>query len=427
MAFKAVLSRQSGFTYSRRAHCAGLLAAALGVPFRSATARELAPECPEGQGDSWRDMTQFLAAARPNGSIGHGAEVFDHFVGHWELDCTYFDAEGGVRRTAGEWHFGWILGGLAMQDVLYFYPPGQRPNHPANLRGGTTVRVFDATTKQWTVTWNNAAAGWAITLHGGAVGDRIVLMGVDIDGSALRWSFNDISADQFLWRGEISKDDGTTWRLEQEMTVRRSKLLRVANARVLHPVWERLDGPGLEAADVRIGSESIEWQGTVVLMMDRQTACLRYALTCSPAWEFMRGDIEIVNAGEKRRLHIERTTGQWFCNGTLRPDLVACRDVDIMGTPATNSLPIRRLVWAPNEPHALQTAFVRLPSLDVRPEYQRYTRLTDTIDEVTPFLYENVRSGFRAELAIDSDGLVVSYPAHWRRVPGAADRRTSNG
>jgi uncharacterized protein len=177
---------------------------------------------------------------------------------------------------------------------------------------------------------------------------------------------------------------------------------------------------------VRIGSESIEWHGTVVLMMDTRTACLRYTLTCSPVWEFMRGDIEIAAAGEKRRLQIERTNGQWFCNGTLRPDLAACRDVDIMGTPATNSLPIRRQVWALNQPHALQSAFVRLPSLDVRPEYQRYTRLTDTIEEVTRFLYENVRSGFRAELAIDSDGLVVSYPPHWRRVLGAADRRTSN-
>lgn len=255
MAFKASLSSESGFVHSRRAHCAGLLAAAFGVPFRSATARDLAPQCSEGQGDNWRDMTQFLAAVRPNASIGRAAEIFDRFVGHWELDCRYFDAQGGVRRTAGEWHFGWILGGLAMQDVLYFYPSGQRPNDPANLRGGTTVRVFDVTTKQWTVTWNNAAAGWAITLRGGAVGDRIVLMGVDVDGSALRWSFSDISADQFLWRGEVSKDNGTTWRLEQEMTVRRSRLPQVANARVLHPVWERLDGPGLEAAEVRIGSE----------------------------------------------------------------------------------------------------------------------------------------------------------------------------
>jgi hypothetical protein len=428
MAFQGVLSHQSAIIHSRRAHCAGLLAAALGVTFRSAAARQLAPVCAEGQGDDGHDMTQFLAAAGPNTSIGSGAEVFDRLVGHWELDCAYFDADGRVRRTAGEWHFGWILGGLAMQDVLYFYPSGQRPNDPAERRGGTTVRVFDAQTKQWTVTWCNAVAGSAITLHGGAVGDRIVLMGADVDGSTLRWSFNDISADKFLWHGEISKDNGTTWRLEQEMSVRRSKRVAIANVRVLHPAWERLDSPGLEVANVRIASESIEWLGTAVLAVDTRAVRLRYALTCNAAWEFVRGDIQIENAGGKRRLLIERTNGQWFCNGALRPDLAACRDIDIMGTPSTNSLPIRRQVWAHNETQALQMAYIRLPDLDVRLEDQRYTRLTDTLEGVTRFLYEDVNSGFRADLGIDGDGLVVSYPPYWRRVVlGPVDRTLSHG
>jgi len=58
-------------------------------------------------------------------------------------------------------------------------------------------------------------------LKGGAVGDRIVLEGVDRDGSPFRWSFNDIRRDSFVWRGEISSDGGKTWRLEQEMRLKR--------------------------------------------------------------------------------------------------------------------------------------------------------------------------------------------------------------
>ena len=58
-------------------------------------------------------------------------------------------------------------------------------------------------------------------LKGGAVGDRVVFEGVDGDGSPFRWSFNDIHRDSFLWRGEISADGGKTWRLEQEMRLKR--------------------------------------------------------------------------------------------------------------------------------------------------------------------------------------------------------------
>jgi hypothetical protein len=48
-----------------------------------------------------------------------------------------------------------------------------------------------------------------------------VLLGTDVDGSALRWSFNDIKSDSLYWKGEISSDGGKTWRVEQEMHLTR--------------------------------------------------------------------------------------------------------------------------------------------------------------------------------------------------------------
>jgi hypothetical protein len=61
----------------------------------------------------------------------------------------------------------------------------------------------------------------ALVLHGGADGERIVLLGTDVDGAKLRWTFNDIRPDSFLWRGETSPDGGTTWRTEQVMHLKR--------------------------------------------------------------------------------------------------------------------------------------------------------------------------------------------------------------
>lgn len=63
--------------------------------------------------------------------------------------------------------------------------------------------------------------GVFLTVQGGAEGDRIVLRGLDADGSQLRWSFNDIKDDSFTWRGEKSRDGGKTWKLEEEHHMKR--------------------------------------------------------------------------------------------------------------------------------------------------------------------------------------------------------------
>jgi len=38
----------------------------------------------------------------------------------------------------------------------------------------------------------------------------------------VRWSFSQITADSFLWRGQISADGGLNWRMVTEFTARRT-------------------------------------------------------------------------------------------------------------------------------------------------------------------------------------------------------------
>lgn len=160
-------------------------------------------------------------AERGHPSLGAAADAFDRFVGSWDMDGIFTAADGAQTTTAGEWHFGWILGGRVMQDVLYFHPKGHRPERADERRGGTTVRLFDPKAQQWLVSWFAALRGEVIHLKGGAEGERIVLHGADVDGSSLRWSFSDIQPDRFRWLGETSADGGRHWRVEQEMHLRR--------------------------------------------------------------------------------------------------------------------------------------------------------------------------------------------------------------
>src|SRR6266568_3578186 len=64
----------------------------------------------------------------------------------------------------------------------------------------TGVRGVDPKTDKWTIMFAAPSFNVAIRMEGGAEGDRIVLRGHDDHGAELRWSFNDITPDSFIWR-----------------------------------------------------------------------------------------------------------------------------------------------------------------------------------------------------------------------------------
>ena len=161
------------------------------------------------------DMIRMLSSAGPNPSLSPAAQLFDRFVGTWDLDCTFYDPKGNTSRLVGEWRFGWALDGKIEQDVIIEHHGNER------IARGTTLRFFDAKLGKWRIVWIAPPTGNVAKLAGGGVDDRIVLEGIDVDGSPFRWSFNDIRPNSFLWRGEISQDGRKTWRLEQEMHLTR--------------------------------------------------------------------------------------------------------------------------------------------------------------------------------------------------------------
>ena len=159
------------------------------------------------------DMVAVLPAQAPHPSLGHHADLFGRFVGTWDADYSFIAEDGSIRRSRGEVLFGWILDGYALQDIFLSYPKSGSTDERKMVTG---VRFVDPKTDKWTVMFSAPAFGVAIRMEGGAEDDRIVLRGRDDKGDLLRWSFNDIRPDSFVWRGETSHDGGKTWRLEEE-------------------------------------------------------------------------------------------------------------------------------------------------------------------------------------------------------------------
>jgi hypothetical protein len=182
----------------------------------SAHSASIAKEAEGVPVDSRRDMITALPAAGPHPSLGDQARVFDRFVGTWDCDYATYSEDGKVTRFSGEVIFGWIIDGHAMQDIWISQPKG------ATERSiGTSVRYYDGKSATWRVVWIAPTADTIIKLTGGLVGDRIVLLGQDTDGSPLRWSFNEIHPESFVWRGESSRDGGKTWWLQEEHHMKR--------------------------------------------------------------------------------------------------------------------------------------------------------------------------------------------------------------
>jgi len=145
--------------------------------------------------------------------------LYGRFVGSWDLDVTHFAADGTPRRRKGEWHFGWALEGRAIQDVWIVPPRGaQRAGDAAaNINSyGTTLRIFDPRIDAWHVQWFDPVTQNISQMIGRAEASDIVQDGMAADGRLIRWRFLEIEANSFLWRGEISSDQGASWRVVTE-------------------------------------------------------------------------------------------------------------------------------------------------------------------------------------------------------------------
>jgi len=139
------------------------------------------------------------------------ALMYRSLIGSWDISARWHTPDGGVKEGRGEWHFTWILGGRGVQDVLF--QAGAAPD-----QFGTTLRCYDPVLDLWHVTWMQPSGGEFVTLTGRKLEDRIVQEGRGTDASRQeRWSFIDIKENTFTWQGEVSRDGGVTWMLEQEM------------------------------------------------------------------------------------------------------------------------------------------------------------------------------------------------------------------
>jgi hypothetical protein len=158
-------------------------------------------------------------------------------------------------------------------------------------------------------------------------------------------------------------------------------------------LWRCLQWPGHEF--VRLDGRNVS--GHAVFAMKGDVCSLQYEIACNDAWETRRVSVQGWVGDRSIEVDIDAA------------DIAPCLDIDLNFSPSTNTLPIRRLNLRIGESARVTAAWLVFPSFLLEHLDQTYTRLSQNV-----YRYDNVESGFSAELRVNEEGLVLEYGDLWR-------------
>jgi hypothetical protein len=168
-----------------------------------------------------------LIAMHRSPEIPEAADLYGWLIGSWKLDVVAYEDSGNLIRSTGEAHFAWVMEGRAVQDVFINPRRSDRGPNSAKFANwfGTTIRIYDPAMQAWRVNWFNPHDGFRAELIGRRQGRDIVQEGKFPDGTPIRWTFSEITADSYLWRGEKREPSAEAWRLQVEFRARRTSAM----------------------------------------------------------------------------------------------------------------------------------------------------------------------------------------------------------
>lgn len=138
-------------------------------------------------------------------------------------------------------------------------------------------------------------------------------------------------------------------------------------------------------------------------------AALDYVVRCDEQWHTLSADIAGVHDDREVRLHALRDNGSWLLNEAEQPGLDGVADIDLSFTPATNLMPLRRLLEGRDTSLQTSAAWLRYPEPALTRLDQTYAR-TGQPDVMSYFADQ---TDFATQLSFDQTGFVTLYPELW--------------
>lgn len=177
-------------------------------------------------------------------------------------------------------------------------------------------------------------------------------------------------------------------------------------------VWKNLLLNGTDYCALWRTAEGWLLKGTMAgVIKDQRPILAAYEVHCDEHWFTHRLELQRTVGPDTRSLSLTvAARGTWRNSGRELLAVQGCEDVDLALTPATNTLPIRRLQLAVGQSASTIAAWVQFPELAIQPLSQRYTRVS-----ANTYRYES-NTGFSAEIGVDDLGMIINYSGGWERL-----------
>ncbi|VXB31423.1 Transcriptional regulator [Burkholderia sp. 8Y] len=174
--------------------------------------------------------------------------------------------------------------------------------------------------------------------------------------------------------------------------------------------WSQRDGAGLEHLVLDERSDGVVIESVIVGEGDAGAFGMTYRIECDARWQVTRLAVKLAGGAS---IDLHRGHDWTDAHGAPQDALGGCIDVDIIATPFTNTLPLRRLDLQPGARREIRVVYVRVPEMTVSAVAQAYTCL----EADRRYRFEGLDTGFTAEITVDEYGLVTDYPGLFQRIP----------
>jgi hypothetical protein len=179
--------------------------------------------------------------------------------------------------------------------------------------------------------------------------------------------------------------------------------------------WAHIFNPGLEKLTLETSALGVMALGEVEEKIGDVPYRFHYSVMCDPDWNVRELTVEHYGTHTRSLDLISDGLGRWSTPACEElPAFEGCTDVDLSAAAFTNTLPIRRLNLGENQKAELKVLYVEASSMEMMATQQRYTCVRRGESEST-YYYENLLTGFRVEIRVDVDGLILDYPGVFRR------------
>lgn len=176
-------------------------------------------------------------------------------------------------------------------------------------------------------------------------------------------------------------------------------------------IWQGVLYQSIEYFNEQIKDENYIVESKIIGCYEDKIYAVDYSILIDKNWIVQNFLIKSEINKVKTTLEGKRHQDQWEINNVINPEFNDFKFIDISLTPFTNTLPINNLQLKDNSSKKIDVIYIDVLNQHVRPVQQQYTKTASN-----KYLYENIENDFKAEISVDDEGLVISYPKLFEKI-----------